>query len=212
MLELLRELSHWLIGFAGSDWAVAVLAATAFTESIFFPIPPDPLLIGMSLVHPKAALLFAFVTTVSSVAGATVGHWIGKRFGRPILDRFVSYDKVDRVETMFNRYGVWAIVIAAVTPVPYKVFAITAGVLNMPHVPFIIASLVGRGARMFLIGLLIFIFGETIQDFLESRFEILMVASAIALVAVVALLLVVRHLLRRSDTAEDRPPASKSRV
>ena len=147
LIELVRELSHWVVGFADSEWAIAVLAATAFTEAIFFPIPPDPLLIGMSFLQPKAALLFAAITTLASVAGALVGHWLGKRLGRPILDRFVSADKVDRVEALFNRYGAWAILIAAITPIPYKVFAVTAGVMDMQRTPFIVASLVGRGMR-----------------------------------------------------------------
>ena len=212
MIELLRELSHWLIGFADSDWAVAVLAVTAFTESIFFPIPPDPLLIGMSFVHPKAALLFACVTTVASVTGAVAGHWIGKRYGRPVLDRFVSADKVDRVESLFNRYGVWAILTAAITPIPYKVFAITAGVLDMPRTPFVVASLIGRGARMFLIGGLIFLFGEAIRGFLEDRFELVMIASGIALVAAVALFLLIMRLRKSSTKSELTYPPSESGV
>lgn len=210
MIKLIRELSHWSIGFADSDWAVAALAVTAFTESIFFPIPPDALLIGMSFAHPKAALLFAAVCTIASVTGALAGHWIGKRFGRPILDRFVSTDKVDRVETLFNRYGVWAILIAAITPIPYKVFAITAGVLDMPRTPFVIASLIGRGARMFLIGGLIFLFGEAIRSFMEDRFELVMIASGVVLVAAVALFLLAVRLRKSSSKCGLTPPPSKS--
>ena len=212
MIELARELSHWLIGFADSEWAIAVLAATAFTESIFFPIPPDALLIGMSLIHPKAALLFAAVATVSSVAGAVAGRWLGKRFGRPVLDRFVSSEKVEKVEALFNRYGVWAILIAAITPIPYKVFAITAGVLNMPQVPFIIASLIGRGARMLTVGALIFLFGDAIQGFLEERFELAMIISGVALVGAAVLFVLVVHLRKRSQVARHAAPPQKSEV
>ena len=202
MIELVRELSHWMVGFADSDWAMAVLAATTFTESIFFPLPPDPLLIGMSFAHPRLALLFAAITTVASVAGAVTGRWLGMRYGRPILDRFVSADKVDRVEGLFNRYGVWAIVIAAITPIPYKVFALSAGVLNMPLTPFVIASLVGRGARFFLIGALIFLFGEAIQDFLEHRFELVMIAAGIGTVVCLALFMVFVRMRRAKSAAE----------
>ena len=202
MIELVRELSHWMVGFADSDWAMAVLAATTFTESIFFPLPPDPLLIGMSFAHPRLALLFAAITTVASVAGAVAGRWLGMRYGRPILDRFVSADKVDRVEGLFNRYGVWAILIAAITPIPYKVFALSAGVLNMPLTPFVIASLVGRGARFFLIGALIFLFGEAIQDFLEHRFELVMIAAGIGTVVCLALFMVFVRMRRAKSAAE----------
>ena len=202
MIELARELSHWLIGFADSEWAVAVLAATAFTESIFFPIPPDALLIGMSLIHPKAALLFAAVATVSSVAGAVAGRWLGKRFGRPVLDKFVSSEKVDKVEALFIRYGVWAILAAAITPIPYKVFAITAGVLDMPQTPFIVVSLIGRGARMLAIGALIFLFGDAIQGFLEERFELAMIISGVALIGAAVLFVIVVRLRKGSDVAQ----------
>ena len=212
MIELARELSHWLIGFADSEWAVAVLAATAFTESIFFPIPPDALLIGMSLIHPNAALLFAAVTTVSSVAGAVAGRWLGKRFGRPVLDRFVSSEKVDKVEALFNRYGVWAILIAAITPIPYKVFAITAGVLNMPQMPFIIASLIGRGARMLTVGALIFLFGDAIQGFLEERFELAMIISGIALVGAAALFVLIVRIRKRPEVARQATSSQDSGV
>ena len=207
MIELARELSHWLIGFADSEWAVAMLAATAFTESIFFPIPPDALLIGMSLIHPKAALLFAAVATVSSVAGAMAGRWLGKRFGRPLLDRFVSSEKVEKVEALFNRYGVWAILVAAITPIPYKVFAITAGVLNMPQVPFIIASLIGRGARMLTVGALIFLFGDAIQVFLEEQFELAMIISGGALVGAAALFVLIIRIRKRSRVTQQATPS-----
>ena len=212
MIELARELSHWLIGFADSEWAVAVLAATAFTESIFFPIPPDALLIGMSLIHPKAALLFAAVATVSSVAGAVAGRWLGKRFGRPVLGKFVSSEKVEKVEALFNRYGVWAILIAAITPIPYKVFAITAGVLNMPQVPFIIASLIGRGARMLTVGALIFLFGDAIQNFLEERFELAMIISGVTLVGAAVLFVLVVRLRKRTRVAQQVTPSQESGV
>ena len=212
MIELARELSHWLIGFADSEWAVAVLAATAFTESIFFPIPPDALLIGMSLIHPNAALLFAAVATVSSVAGAVAGRWLGKRFGRPVLDRFVSSEKVEKVEALFNRYGVWAILVAAITPIPYKVFAITAGVLNMPQVPFIIASLIGRGARMLTVGALIFLFGDAIQVFLEEQFELAMIISGGALVGTAVLFVLVVRLRKRPEVTQQATPSQKSGV
>lgn len=208
MLDLLRELSHWLEGFADSDWALAILAATAFTESIVFPIPPDPLLIGMSFLNPNAALLFAAVTTIASVAGAVVGRWLGKRLGRPILDRFISADKVDKVEAMFIRYGAWAILIAAITPIPYKVFAITAGVMHMPQTPFIIASLIGRGARMFLIGILIFLFGEAMHDLLENRLELIMTVGGIAIVAALVIFLLSVRIIkaRRARRQEQLSP------
>lgn len=203
IIELLSSLSHWLEGFATSEWAIVVLAVTAFIESIFFPIPPDPLLIGMSFIQPKAALGFAAITTVASVAGALVGHWLGKRFGKPLIRRLVSEDKVDKVGRMFQRYGAWAILLAAITPIPYKVFAITAGVLDMNRTPFIIASLIGRGARMFLIAGLIFFFGDSIQDFLDEGFELITIVFGGACVAaLVVFLLVMRYRRMKSGVVQ----------
>ena len=178
-------------GFADSGWAILILATTSFTESIFFPIPPDVLLIPISLQQPKAALGLAALVTISSVAGAVVGHWLGQRFGRPLLYRLVSESKVERVERLFQRYGAWAILVAAFTPIPYKVFAISAGMLDMDRRSFILASMVGRGARFFILGGLIFAFGENIQSFLDDKFEMITVVAAVGLVIALGIMAVI---------------------
>ena len=183
MIELLHDLSDWVVRFAESDWAVAALALLSFSESIFFPIPPDLLLIGIAIVQPHLGIWLGALTALSSVAGALVGHWLGKRFGRPLLHRFFPEDKVDLVEGMFRRYGVAATLMAAFTPLPYKVFAITAGALDLDRRTFLIASLVGRGLRFILLGALIFFFGETIQSFISDYFGALTVAAAVVIIA-----------------------------
>ena len=147
MIEWLHDLSEWVVGFAGSDWAVLALAVTAFAESIFFPILPDPLLVAVALARQDLAIWLALLVTVSSVAGAVVGHWIGGKFGRPVLLRLFSEEVVEKTEHLLERYGVWATVLAAFTPIPYKVFAIAAGVLRLDRRIFVLASLVGRGLR-----------------------------------------------------------------
>jgi membrane protein YqaA with SNARE-associated domain len=198
MIELLRGFSHWIEGFADSPWAVVILVVNSFSESIFNPIPPDPLLIGMAVINPNLALVYAGLVTISSVLGALVGHWLGLRFGRPLVLRFISVHKVDRVEAMFLKYGSWAILIAAFTPIPYKVFAISAGVLEMDRRPFLVVSIIGRGARFFLLGGLIFFFGEAMQDFIETRFEILtLLFSILLVVSLVTVFMVLRW--RRSN-------------
>ena len=201
MLELLHDLSDWLLSFADSDWAIAVLLVSSFAESIFFPIPPDPLLLAVALVQQPIAVLLGVLVAVASVVGAVVGHALGMRLGRPILARMFSESRVAYVDRLFERYGVWAILIAAFTPVPYKVFAIAAGVWHMDRRKFIIASAIGRGARFGTIGLLVFLFGEEIEAFLTDNFEILTVA-----VTVVAMVLgigwYIIHRRRRQGTAE----------
>ena len=200
MIDLLRELSDWTAGFAESDWSAVILAIASFTESIFFPVPPDPLLIAIAIPQPHAALWLAALVTASSVAGAVVGHWLGLRFGRPLLYRFASRKKVEAVEEIFQKYGAWAILVAAFTPIPYKVFAICAGVLDLNRRTFIIASIIGRGARFFMIGGLIFVYGEEIQEFIDKNLEVVTVSTTAAVIVAAAVVAVIvqRRRIRRS--------------
>ena len=202
MLEFISELSHWIEGFASSDWAIAVMVAVAFVESVFSPFPPDPILIAASIFNPEMALIFAAAVTIASVTGALVGYWLGGRFGRPILNKFVSARKVERVESLFDRYGAWAIVFAAVTPMPYKVFAITAGAIEMKLKPFIIASLIGRGARMFLWAALAILFGEAALELIEARGLLIGALSGAAIVIAFVLYLLYIRTRRRKDDAQ----------
>jgi membrane protein YqaA with SNARE-associated domain len=170
-MEYFDGLTTWFAAFAGSEWAVVVLAIATFLESIFSPIPPDPLLIPMSVLNPNMAILYALVATLSSVLGALVGHWLGSRFGRPVLSRFASNSKIDQAESLFDRFGGWAVLAAAVTPIPYKVFAVLAGVLKYDRKKFFIVSLIGRGVRFIGLGVLLFLFGEQIQIFIEDNLQ-----------------------------------------
>lgn len=192
MLDAVRDAVHdmqeWVVTWADSPLGPLMLAILSGAESIFFPIPPDPLLIALALANPSRALIFAVITTAASVGGGVVGHFLGRRFGRPLLARF-HLSQVDRVEAMFQRHGFWAIVLAGLTPLPYKVFTILAGVLDVPRRRFILASIVGRGTRFLLIGALIQIWGDRFADFLDEQFELLVIAlGALMLLAVVALL------------------------
>ena len=200
MIELWHTASDWFVGFADSDWSTLVLVVGSFFESIIFPLPPDPLLIAIGLIRPESALWLAGLVTVSSVIGAVVGHWLGRRYGRPLLYRFVATDKVERVEEMFRKYGAWAVLVAAFTPIPYKVFAVTAGILDMDRRIFVIVSLIGRGARFFTLGVLLFFYGDSIESFLDTRFEtaVVVVAAAVTFVAGLAVFFV---RLRRAKDA-----------
>lgn len=183
MLEQLRE---WLVGWADSPAGPAMLAVLTAAEAITFPLPPDPLLIALALRHPESALLLAGLTTAASVAGGVVGHWLGLRFGRPLLHRLPSHH-VERVEALFQRHSFWAIVLAGLTPLPYKVFTISAGVFGIPRLPFVLASIVGRGARFFTLGLLVFFWGDRFQRFLDESFDAVMAAmGAVLVIALVA--------------------------
>ena len=185
MRDLLHDLTDWTLQAADSDWAIALLALAAFSESVIFPIPPDPLLIAVGVASPGSAIWVAALVTIASVSGAFIGYWLGRKVGRPLLSRLVSESKVERAEALFNKFGVWAILVAAFTPIPYKVFTVLAGIMNLPLRPFVLASLIGRGARFMTIGVLVFLFGEEIQEFIEGNFELLTIASGVGLVVVV---------------------------
>ena len=194
MIDSIRDLSDWVLAFSDSDLAILVLAIASFSESIFFPIPPDPLLIGMSIQHPENAIWLAILVTISSVSGGIIGHWIGGRLGRPILYRIVPCQKIDSVERIFRKYGVWAILLAAFTPIPYKVFTITAGLLALNMRPFIIASLIGRGTRFLILGILVFIFGHSIEKFIDRNFEVITIVSALSFLLCIAIYLLINRI------------------
>ena len=186
MRDLYHELTDWTLQAADSEWAIVLLALVSFSDSIFFPIPPDPLLIAIGVANPGIAIWVALLATVTSVLGAYTGHWLGRRVGRPLLHRLVAESKIERAEELFNKYGVWTIILAAVTPIPYKVFAILAGVMALPVRPFLIASLIGRGTRLMALGVLVFLFGEAIQEFIEGNFELLTIGVGLGLLFMVA--------------------------
>lgn len=194
MFEFFRDLSDWIVDFADSDWSAVALALTSFSEAVFFPVPPDTLLIGIGILQPESAIWLAAIATVASVIGAAVGYWLGRRVGRPLLYRFASESKVVSAEKLFKKYGGWAVLVAAFTPIPYKVFAISAGVLDLNLRTFIIASVLGRGARFFLIGGMLYAFGDSIEDFINSNIELITGGGTLLLiVAVVIVAIVVRR-------------------
>ncbi len=181
---MLDALHDWLVGWADSPAGPAMLGVLSAAEAVFFPLPPDPLLIALALAHPERALLYGALTTATSVAGGLVGHWAGMRFGRPVLRRFHERH-IERVERIFQKHGFWAVAIAGFTPLPFKLFTISAGVFGVPRVPFVLASIVGRAGRFMLIGALIFIWGDRFQEFLDERFDVVMVVMGVMLIAAV---------------------------
>ena len=197
-MNILTELTLWFEGFAETDLAIYALALGSFSESIIFPIPVDVLLMPMSLLNPPMAIWFAMVAMVASVLGGIAGYWLGLRFGRPVLHRFVSPAKADSAERLFNKYGAWAVVVAAITPIPYKVFTISAGVLNLELKKFVVASVIGRGFRFLFTGALLYLYGEEIRSFIEDHFGLLMILSVLA--AILAALCAVFFVKYRKST------------
>ncbi len=164
-------LFEWVIGWAQSPSGTLALLVLAFAESSFFPIPPDVLLITMALLRPKEVFWLALVCSIGSVLGGVFGFFLGWAGGRPLLHKFFSEDKVSAVKTAFEKYEVWAIAIAGFTPIPYKVFTLSAGAFDIPFRPFLAASAASRSARFFLVAAVIYLWGEPVKAILEKYFN-----------------------------------------
>lgn len=157
----------------------------AFVESSVFPIPPDVVLIPLVLFKPQLGLYYASVSTVGSVLGGIAGYYIGLKGGRPLARRLFSESKLKRVEDYFEKYGAWSVLIAAFTPIPYKVFTIASGIVRLDLKRFILASAIGRGARFFGEAAVIMVWGEQILDFMLRYFEIITFIIGAVIVGVV---------------------------
>ncbi len=159
---------------ADSKYALWILGIIAFIESSFFVIPPDTLLIPMSLLDSKKWKRFAFVATVFSVLGGIFGYAIGlflfNEVAKPIIDFYGLWDKFSVVESLYNSYDFLVVFVAGLTPLPYKVFTIAAGVFKMNLLGFAVASLFGRGVRFYIEAFLVAKYGEEAINFIEKHF------------------------------------------
>ncbi len=153
------------------------LAANSFAESVFWPIPPDVMLAPMSLSAPARAWRLALLTTLCSVAGAIVGYWLGylmfDPWVLPMIKQLHYEAHLATTQAWFARYGIWVVLIAAFTPIPYKVFTVTAGLLQMAFLPFVLISLFGRGLRFFLVAGLMKWGGARMERRLRKSIDIL---------------------------------------
>ncbi|MBV0912054.1 YqaA family protein [Anianabacter salinae] len=183
---MLRRLYDWTISLAETKYALWALAAVAFVESSVFPIPPDLLMIPMILAAPRRAWLIAGIATVSSVLGGVLGYVIGAFFydslGQPILEALGKADRMAEFNQRFNDFGFWPVLIAGITPFPYKVITIMSGWTGLPFMTFVIASIIARGARFFIVAALLWKFGDPIRDFIERRLGLVFVAFVLLLI------------------------------
>jgi membrane protein YqaA with SNARE-associated domain len=171
-----------MLSFTESPVSPLAIFLFSFAESSFFPIPPDLLLIALCTLNPEKAILFSALTTIGSVFGGVAGYAIGLKGGLPLLQRIVSRDKIDKIHSMFNRYNAWAITIAGLTPLPYKVFTLSAGTFYIDFKTFVLASTLSRGTRFFAEGLLIMVFEKRIQDFLKQYFDLFSILFILTLI------------------------------
>ncbi|MBI3512933.1 MAG: DedA family protein [Proteobacteria bacterium] len=168
---MLRSLYDRTMRLAAHPHAVWWLALVSFLESSIFPIPPDVLLIPMALADRRRAFWYAGVCTGASVLGGWAGYAIGYELfeviGRPIINVYGLQDQFAVFQHTFNEYGAWIVLIKGLTPIPYKLITITAGVTHLDLVTFSIASAISRGGRFFLVVVLLWYFGEPIRTFIE---------------------------------------------
>ena len=183
---MLRRLYDWVIHQAEKPWALWTLAAVAFIESSVFPIPPDVMLIPMIIAAPTRAWRIAAVCTISSVLGGAFGYWIGAELfdsvGRPVLELYGKAEAFDTLAARYNEQGFWAVLIAGVTPFPYKVITIMSGWTAMPLGTFVATSILARALRFFVVAALLRAFGAPIRAFIEKRLGLAFTAFMVLLI------------------------------
>ncbi len=187
MSEILHTIEEWLM-----EYGIFGLFFVSFADSSFFPLPPDVLLIPMSITNPDSALWYAFVTTVASILGALLGWYIGKKLGRPVLKLIISEEKIEKVEYYFTKYGPMAILVGAFTPIPYKVFTIFSGISRLSLRVLIIWSIIGRGARFFIEALIIMALGAQAKPFIEENFTLITFVGSALIIIVYVIYIIIR--------------------
>ncbi len=188
--NVIRRLYQWVLHWAETPYGTPALFAISFAESSFFPIPPDVLQIALSMSRPRRAFFYAAVSAVASVLGGILGWLIGYALWRLVGDFFYAYvpgvtpENMDYVGGLYRENAFWAIFAAAFTPIPYKVFTIASGVFYeyVSLQTLIIASILGRSGRFFLVAGSIYLFGPSVKRFLETYLEIATLALFVLLV------------------------------
>jgi membrane protein YqaA with SNARE-associated domain len=170
---MLRRLYDWCIRAAEKPYAVWLLGAVSFAESSFFPIPPDVMLIPISLARPNRAYLYAIICTVTSVLGGMLGYFIGAQLydslGAWLIQLYGYADKIEAFRAAYAQYGSWIILLKGLTPIPYKIVTITSGFAGYSFGLFVLFSLITRGARFFVLALLLHRYGEQARHIIEKR-------------------------------------------
>ena len=183
---LLRKLYDWVLSWAHKKYSSFALFVLAFTESSFFPIPPDVLQIALSVSKPKKSFFFALISSIGSVLGGIFGYFIGfflfDTIGNLIIGALGYQAQFDAVGNLYSSYAFLAILTAAFTPIPYKVFTIAAGFWHISLTTLIMASIIGRSGRFFLVATLFYFFGPKIKGFIDKYFNWLTIAFLMLLI------------------------------
>ena len=183
---MLRKLYNWVLHWAETPYGSWALFLLALAESSFFPVPPDVLLIALAISIPARSFRYALICSVGSLIGGVCGYVIGYQFmdlvGMRIVEFYGVTQQYGAVSDLYERHNAWAVGIAGFTPIPYKVFTISAGAFKINFPIFFIASAISRSARFFLVGWLIYAFGPEIKRFIDRYFNILAVLFVVLLI------------------------------
>ncbi len=194
-MKTLKKLYDWVLHWADTPYGPLALFLLAFAEASFFPVPPDALLIALALGSQKKAFRFAGISTLGSVLGAILGYSIGyyiwwnnpNEFSNVALFFFNKVPGFDKqlfyhVKQLYDKWNFWVIFTAGFTPIPYKVFTISGGAFQINFFFFLLASIISRAGRFFLVAFLIWRFGESIKSFIDKYFNLLAIAFTVLLI------------------------------
>ncbi len=194
-MKFIRQLYDWMLHWAETPYGPIALFLLAFAESSFFPIPPDALLIALVLGARKKAFKFALNSTIASVLGALLGYSIGhfvwwntptefSNFAMFFFNNIPGFteDIFFKVKGLYDEWNFWVVFTAGFTPIPYKVFTISAGAFDINLILFVLASIVSRAGRFFLVAGLIWKFGDEIKEFIDKYFNILAILFTVLLI------------------------------
>ena len=184
---MLRRLYDWCLAAADKPYATWLMGIVSFVESSFFPIPPDAMLIPMSLARPDKAYFYATVCTLTSVAGGVLGYLIGavlyNSLGLWLIQLYGYGDKVEAFRESYAAWGGWIILLKGVTPIPYKIVTIASGFAGYNLLMFVLLSVVARGMRFYLLAFLLHRYGPRARSIIEERLGFWVTISAVVLVA-----------------------------
>lgn len=185
-MRLLQRWTARLFDLAARKGAERVLMLVAFSEAIFFPIPQDILLLPMGLANRERVFRLALICLVFSILGGITGYFLGYYFmeliGMPVMEFYGLLQEYQTIQVWYERYDAWAVAIAGVSPIPYKVCTLSAGAFGINFMVFVLASIVSRGARFFVIAGLIYWKGEQARTFLEKRMDLVFLAGIILVI------------------------------
>ena len=185
-MRWLRRLYDWVLHWADTPYAAPALFLLAFSESSFFPVPPDVLLIALVMGARRRWFQYALLCTIASILGGLtgygIGYWLMDTVGQRIIAFYHAQEYYRQVMEWYSRYDYWIVFIAALTPIPYKVYTIASGAFHMNIPGFMVISMLGRGMRFFLVAGLLFWFGPPIQRFIDRYFNLLSFLFVILLI------------------------------